>query len=167
MTVIATVAATVSGVALTQWNANRRSAQEHIQARRTEQREVVLDVLEATAELGPKLNRLAALIDRASAGAVIDDLHAYYSPAYKEAVTQSNELLRAIIKAELTVTDNRITAALHELQSSAKELARVRHETAMAFENGRPDSRALRAMLAQHDSCARHLKAVTRQQLTL
>jgi hypothetical protein len=105
-----TVGGTLGGVALTQWNVNRQSAREIDDERRIQQREAILDVLSATAKLIPKLARFAKLLDDAKQ-ALVSDYNAYYGPAYKSAVEQSNVLTKAYRKAELIVTDKKVSAA--------------------------------------------------------
>jgi hypothetical protein len=159
-----TVGGTLGGVALTQWNANRQSAREFDDERRVEQREAVLDVLSATAELIPKLARFAKLLDDAKRGPV-SDYNAYYGPAYKSAVEQSNVLTRVYRKAELIVTDKKISAALDGLRDTAKILAQTRSSSGKAAEAGQPDSQPLRAAIAAHEASGTRLKSVTRQRL--
>ncbi|MCV7441526.1 hypothetical protein H7K33_04740 [Mycobacterium paraense] len=166
LTAVSTLTGALGGVAITQWNSNRQSAREYFEARRSEQRLAVLDVMEPAAMLTPKMRRFASLIDRAAAGEAVQDIEAFYGPAYKEAVTQKSELTRAIRKAALIITEPKIAEALEGLEKAADDLAAERSAAGLAAERGQPDSTALRRAIDTYNFSALRLRVVAREQLT-
>lgn len=164
-----TAVATLSGVAITQWNANRQTSRTQLNATRIEQRQVVLEILEAVAVLETKLRRFAATLDKGKKALedgtfnhTVDD---FYSQSYREAIDQGNALTRALRKGELVITDKKMIYVLQQLRNSAKELARVRTEAGRTAEEGNADSAALRAATTSLYSNGVRLSTVTRRQL--
>lgn len=164
-----TAVATLSGVAITQWNANRQTSRTQLNATRIEQRQVVLEILEAVAVLEVKLKRFAAALDKGKKkledGTFNHTVDDFYSQSYRAAIDQGSELTRALRKGDLVVTDKKIIYVLQQLRNSAKDLARARTEAGRNAEEGNPDSAALRAATTSLYSNGVRLSTVTRRQL--
>jgi hypothetical protein len=164
---VITAVSTLSGVALTQWNANRQSWRQHTEARRVEQRVAVLDVLAAASRLEATLNgNLVFAIDQELNGTEIDDVDEHYRPIFIELGTRANELLHAVRKAELVITVQKIAAALDELNGHRTDLARVIDECEQAVRKRELDSRALTEATTKLAKLYFQLRAVTREEFS-
>jgi uncharacterized protein (UPF0212 family) len=162
---VITAVSTLSGVALTQWNANRQSWRQHTEARRVEQRLAILDVLMAASRLEASLDgRLVFAIDQELNGTVIDDVDEHYMPIFVELGTRANELLHAVRKAELVITVPKIAGALDELNSHRLDLVRIITETEQAVRNREPDNKALAEATTTLATLYFELKSVTRNE---
>jgi|EndMetStandDraft_6_1072998.scaffolds.fasta_scaffold83708_1 hypothetical protein len=162
---VITAVSTLSGVALTQWNANRQSWRQHTEARRVEQRVAVHDVLVAASRLEATLDgKLVFAIDQEVNGTVIDDVDEHYMPIFIELGTRANELLHAVRKAELVVTVGKIVAALDELNSHRVDLVRIITESEQAVRKREPDSRSLTDATAKLATLYFELRTVTRNE---